>query len=162
MITIGGYVFHKKLKQRGDTMIEVLLAMAVVGLSLGIAYGIANRAIATGRNAQERTEATKLAESQIEVLKSTTVTSNLPTNIDTEAYCILPGKGWVKVVPDAPALPTDPTPVPECTGVNDGLYDAQVVYIQGTASTPEVYRSIVTWEVPGSTVAGRVEISYRP
>lgn len=55
--------------QRGDTIVEVLLAMAVVGMVLGLAYGITNRSIAIGRSAQERSEALKLAETQVELLK---------------------------------------------------------------------------------------------
>ena len=56
--------------QRGDTIIEVLLAMAVLGMVLGTSFGIVNRSLATGRDAQERSEATKFAESQLEKLKT--------------------------------------------------------------------------------------------
>ncbi len=55
--------------ERGDTIIEVLIAMTVIGLVLAASFGIANRAALTGRSAQDRTEALKLAESQLELLK---------------------------------------------------------------------------------------------
>ena len=57
-------------RQRGDTIIEVLLAMTVIGLILATSFGIANRATRTGRAAQERTEALKVAEAQIELTKA--------------------------------------------------------------------------------------------
>jgi prepilin-type N-terminal cleavage/methylation domain-containing protein len=55
--------------QRGDTIIEVMLAIAVLGMVLAASYNIANRALMTGRYAQEQTEAVKQAESQLEKLK---------------------------------------------------------------------------------------------
>lgn len=55
--------------QRGDTIIEVMFAMVVIGFSLSIAFGIANKSIQTTQATQERTEAQKIAESQIELLK---------------------------------------------------------------------------------------------
>lgn len=56
--------------QRGDTIVEVLLALAVLGAVLGGAYVISNRNIITNRMSQERLEATKLAEAQLEKIKS--------------------------------------------------------------------------------------------
>ncbi|NBU34261.1 prepilin-type N-terminal cleavage/methylation domain-containing protein [bacterium] len=55
--------------QRGDTIIEVMLAIAVLSMVLAASYNIANRALMTGRYAQEQTEAVKQAESQLEKLK---------------------------------------------------------------------------------------------
>jgi type II secretory pathway pseudopilin PulG len=76
--------------QRGDTIIEVLLAMAVLGMVLGTSFGIVNRSLATGRDAQERSEASKLAESQLEKLKTA---SSDPDNgffniAENSIYCI--------------------------------------------------------------------------
>ena len=56
--------------QVGDTIVEVLLSVIVVGLAIGLAYGIASRSLRGSRQAQERVEALKLVESQIEQLKS--------------------------------------------------------------------------------------------
>jgi type II secretory pathway pseudopilin PulG len=76
--------------QRGDTIVEVLLAMAVLGMVLGTSFGIVNRSLATGRDAQERSEASKLTESQIEKLKTA---SSDPDNgffniAENSIYCI--------------------------------------------------------------------------
>ena len=67
---ISNFPFRASVKQKGDTIIEVLIAMAVIGLVLGGAFGLSNRATQTGRAAQERTEALKLAENQLELTKA--------------------------------------------------------------------------------------------
>lgn len=59
-----------KLNQIGDTIIEVMLAMAVIGMTIGGAYGIANRSLRAAQVAQERGEALKVAESQLEIIKA--------------------------------------------------------------------------------------------
>lgn len=56
--------------ETGDTIVEVLIAATVIGLSIGLAYGVANRSLKTARQSQERTEAVKLAEGQAEQLKA--------------------------------------------------------------------------------------------
>lgn len=59
----------KKLGFRGDTIVEVLICMAIVGSALSASYGITNRSLARTRGAQERTESLKYAEQQVERLK---------------------------------------------------------------------------------------------
>lgn len=56
-------------KERGDTIVEVLIAIAVVSLILGGAYVTTNRSLIATRAAEERGNALKLAESQVEQLK---------------------------------------------------------------------------------------------
>jgi prepilin-type N-terminal cleavage/methylation domain-containing protein len=56
-------------RQRGDTLVEVLIAIAVVSMILGGAYVTTNRSLYATRSAQERGNALKLAESQLEQLK---------------------------------------------------------------------------------------------
>jgi Tfp pilus assembly protein PilV len=77
--------FHK-LTQKGDTIVEVLIAVAVVSAVLVGAFTIANRSSVQIRAAQERSEAQKLASSAIESLKARTTAANaLALN---KAYCI--------------------------------------------------------------------------
>jgi len=84
------------MKQNGDTIIEVLLAMAVIGIVLGSAFGIANRNLNTGRSAQERSVALKIAESQLELMK----TLIPPASTPTEAFCISPTSPSITLVSD--------------------------------------------------------------
>ena len=56
-------------KQAGDTIVEVLIASAIVGLILTGAFAIANASLRQIRMSQERSEAHRIAASQIELVK---------------------------------------------------------------------------------------------
>jgi type II secretory pathway pseudopilin PulG len=58
----------KNKQSRGDTIVEVLLSIAIVGLAIASSYGLAGRSLRTGVLATERTQANKMAESQVEAL----------------------------------------------------------------------------------------------
>jgi prepilin-type N-terminal cleavage/methylation domain-containing protein len=59
----------KEMRERGDTIVEVLIAIAVISLILGGAYVTTNGSLRATRSAQERGNALKLVESQVEQLK---------------------------------------------------------------------------------------------
>ena len=59
----------QKIGNAGDTIVEVLIAIAVVSLVLGGAFTSTRRSSNTTRTAQEQGEALKLAESQVEQIK---------------------------------------------------------------------------------------------
>lgn len=61
--------FWQQHRERGDTIVEVLIAISVVSLILGGAYVTTNRSLIATRAAEERGNALKLAESQLEQLK---------------------------------------------------------------------------------------------
>jgi prepilin-type N-terminal cleavage/methylation domain-containing protein len=56
--------------QRGDTIVEVMIALAVLGSVMVGGYSIATRSINSVRVSQERGEALKLAEGQLEQLRA--------------------------------------------------------------------------------------------
>jgi len=56
--------------QQGDTIVEVLIAIAVVSLVLTAAYAITNKNTIAIQTNQERVQAQHLVESQIEALRS--------------------------------------------------------------------------------------------
>lgn len=61
--------------QRGDTIVEVLISLAVVSVILGGAYVTTNKSLLATRSAQERSNALKLAEAQVEELKGLIATN---------------------------------------------------------------------------------------
>jgi Tfp pilus assembly protein PilE len=61
--------YFGKIGESGDTIIEVMISVAVVGLVLGVSYGTASKSLKMGQEAQERGEALKIAESNLEELK---------------------------------------------------------------------------------------------
>jgi prepilin-type N-terminal cleavage/methylation domain-containing protein len=56
--------------QRGDTIVEVLIAVAIISLVLVTAFVITNKNTLAIQNNQERIQAQHLAEAQIEALRS--------------------------------------------------------------------------------------------
>jgi len=56
-------------RQTGDTIVEVLIAIAVAAFAIGTSYAIANKSIQRAITARERNEATNSIQSQISALK---------------------------------------------------------------------------------------------
>lgn len=54
---------------KGDTIVEVLISIAIVGAALTGGYSLASHSLQEGISASERTAALKMAESQVEALK---------------------------------------------------------------------------------------------
>lgn len=61
---------QRPLNQRGDTIVEVLISIAVVSMILGGAFVLTNRSLQATRSAQERGNAMKVIEAQLESIKS--------------------------------------------------------------------------------------------
>ena len=145
--------------QAGDTIIEVMLAIAVIGMVLGASYATATRALRTGRFAQEQTEALKLAESQIEKLKYIASTNRAPRSsndvFDPDAgktsFCIDDGStGTVRKI-----LTTDTNYAAFCNNISQ-LYDQVVQFTPAT----NLFTSTISWDGP-TGIRGKMEVSYR-
>ncbi|MBX6333758.1 hypothetical protein IRY61_00240 [Candidatus Saccharibacteria bacterium] len=86
-------------RERGDTIVEVLIAVAVVALILGGAYVATNRNLLLVRSSQERVNALKLAESQIEQIKGLASTdpdklfTTAGPNVSPNPFCIAKSSG---------------------------------------------------------------------
>ena len=63
-------LYHKKLSKRGDTLIEVMLALSVLTLLLMTAWSLTNRATQISTAARIRTNMVNELKSQAEVLKA--------------------------------------------------------------------------------------------
>src|SRR5262245_14367511 len=75
-------------RQRGDTIVEVLIAIAVAGVVLAGAYVTSNRSLAATRAAQERSNALKLAEAQMEKIKSLAISNPTALFAVSSAFCV--------------------------------------------------------------------------
>lgn len=140
------------LQQRGDTIVEVLISLAVLSLVIGGAYSIANAALRNSRQAQERAEATKLAESQLEAIKS------MPGEITGGASFCVDATGAVEynsTIPDN-YVDDDYTGYhPDCRGRNtSGLYN---VFITKNGLS---YTVNVRWDRIGGGKE-QLQMSYR-
>lgn len=129
----------RQYSQRGDTIIEVLFAMAIIGLVLASAYSIASKNLQTSQFSKERTQATKIAESQVEQIKALETPPNEATD-----FCVN--------VTDT--TPVNYLPDPTCT---EGFFD-KIVNRVG-----ETYTVIIEWIPPGGsdTNKANVTVYYR-
>lgn len=89
------YLKIKKISHdsRGDTIVEVLLTMAVLAFVLGASYVTANRSLQRGVDSSIRTQAITQTQQQVEVLKviSASDPSRLaPYKSDSKPFCINP------------------------------------------------------------------------
>lgn len=78
---------YRKLNSRGDTIVEVLISIAVVSAVLGGAYAVVNRTTQNSQQSKEHSQALKVAETQIEQLRSLSL---LPGD-DRNQFCIRGG-----------------------------------------------------------------------
>ncbi len=60
----------KRLRQQGDTIVEVLICMAIVGFSLSSSYSLSRLSLRKVRDAEERGQSSQLVQMQLERLKA--------------------------------------------------------------------------------------------
>ncbi len=142
----------------GDTIVEVLIVLAVLGLAIGIAYATANRSLINSRQAQENSIATTFVQGQMEGLRvlSPSATSGIYTGT---VFCLQLNSGNYSVSPSACRLPFDPASSLNvyycggqatgfaggiCAGLTDDTFVTQAQWTdaagQGTDSVTQVYR----------------------
>jgi prepilin-type N-terminal cleavage/methylation domain-containing protein len=82
-------MMRRRLTSRGDTIVEVLISIAIVGLALAAAYATANRSSQNDQTNQEHEIALTIAQSQAEQLNNlpTSSTNSLATIATASASC---------------------------------------------------------------------------
>lgn len=159
---------HKLARnQKGDTIVEVLIAMAVVGSVLGITYVTMNRNLLTTRDAQERTEASKAAQGQIEAFKALSDTGTAFPG--TTSFCIN-GTTTVDLGGTAPTSNLDNdnfdtvnypvTPV-SGTGQNGCVSSFYHLAIKRDATDTKLWRFYVRWDQVDGKGRNQVIMVYR-
>ena len=114
--------------KRGDTIIEVLVALSVIGLAIGISYSTANKSRAAILAASQSSDATSILKSQIELLRSKPQSELTLTN-----FCF----------DDSGGIQNNSTPNPSCT-----LSDKYAINILKDAGTPAKYTAQANWKGP--------------
>lgn len=104
----------RRKDKRGDTIVEVLIAVAIVSAVLVTAYAVTNRNIQSSQAAQEQSYAQKIAQRQVELLRGA---ANRPAdgsclddsgNKVSGAACSQTVGGATYVLSITRANPTDP------------------------------------------------------
>lgn len=136
--------------QGGDTIVEVLLCLTVLGLVVGTASVLATRNTTTLQTTKEDTVALRIAQGQIEYLKSYAATNW--NDIASGNICMKDSKhqapsGTGCILPDPSGGAAEYKPNITLTKVQN----ADDAYILAKAT--------VTWETPKSP--GKVEVTYK-
>lgn len=153
-----------KLNQFGDTIVEVLMAVVVVGLAIGLGYSVASRSLRTNRQAQERVEALKQVETQLELLKKQASVSTASDPIfQAGSFCLRDNSGAVERFDvSAPAsLDEDSLNSLEYANGNcvDGLYHTRITPV-ATGGTRQ-FDVTARWFSLGNTDKEETVVTYR-
>lgn len=135
------------MSSAGDTIIEVMVALAVLGAVLGGAYVVVSRNVITNQSSQERLMAVKVAESQFERLQIAAAADDTGAVFMATGFC-LTANNAIAFPPAAdctfdsggnPAPPAGTTPLFRVT-IN------RATLLTSPASGGTRFRVTVTWQ----------------
>ncbi len=134
------------LHQKGDTIVEVLIAITIVSMVLSGAYISASNSLNGARQSQERVEALKLVEEQLERLKAkATFTGGIFSF--SSPFCINDSNNLV-----------DAAPAGSC--INSVLGVSYKLSIARDA-TDKIFTVNADWERLGGGTAQNTKITYK-
>jgi|SRR5581483_5139300 len=149
-----------KLHQRGDTIVEVLIAITIVSLILGGAYVTSRNSLSATLDAQEHDNALQLAQAQIELLRSDSTQGNaiFTTPVSPSAFFCIQSDGSVSTTQSACTVNSIGT---GSSGTN-GPVIYFVRFIGRTGSSPGPYTFTVQTSWPGfQSKTDDVQLIYR-
>lgn len=159
-------MLKNKLHQTGDTIVEVMVSLAIISMVLGASYAVANRSLRGVQTSQERTEASQIAQTMIETVKQYATKDDMSVFpaissdvcFSSELTDISPAPPGTRVAPVAfnPAHPF----------CNQGFYRRHVVITPiavPLGQPPEYeYAAIVEWSsLTGLTSSNQAVIRYK-
>jgi len=104
--------------QRGDTIVEVVVSIAILAFAMGGSYVLCNRALSTAVQGNQRKEATAIMQGQVELLRTAyKADPNFATDYHAASdYCMIS------------SFPATPTPANNsvCTSYDSTQYRALV------------------------------------
>ena len=148
--------------QRGDTIIEVLMAIAIIALALGGGFTLSSRSFHTGIDSVERSEALALSQGQIEFLKNAQINGlNAPYTLDTYknfAKSNLPSF----CIHDTYDSLTDiyvgqPRPYAQCKGVDGTRYEVDITY----DAAANVFKLNTNWDAVSGQGTSQLTLYYK-
>ncbi len=154
----------RKLNQLGDTIVEVMISLVVVALAIGLGYGVATRSLKANRQAQERVEALKKVEGQIERLKKRASTDGANSGIfsNSQAFCLVSnntGPNEIVRIDTPPlVLASDALSGGAYAGCIDGLYH---ISISPKNAAKTEFNIAARWFSIGSNAKEETLITYR-
>lgn len=155
------------LNSSGDTIIEVMVVLAILSLAFGISLTTANEGLKQSRNSQEHSQADGLASSQIEELRSAIETnsiqlSQIPAN---QPFCMTSSNAIAtNFSANVPADPTadDYSEYPAGCASQESYYNESIEYVTDAADATQNYFDVkVRWQGLGDLGKQQVELTYK-
>jgi len=148
-----------RLNQIGDTLVEVLISATVISLAIGGAYSVANRSLKTARQSQERVEATKIVEGQIEQLKALSHATDDKGVFGADVFCLNNGNKVSQnsfTSGDIPSLGVDTLTTYDSSCVKSALYHVAI-----NKTDTDEFTVVARWFSIGNSVKEQVNTKYR-
>ena len=134
---------------RGDTIVEVMIALSLLSFALTTSYSTVNRSMQSARNSQEHSEALQYLNSQVELARADASDVNLYN--PSGSFCM-----------NATAKPVVLSNA-ACTTGTEGFYKLSITY----AATPsnghnqDIFTFTVTWPGVGQLGQQQEQLSYK-
>lgn len=170
-------------RQRGDTIVEVMIVLAVLGFAFAISFATANHSLILARNAEEHSEALQFLQSQVEQLRDYLSQSSQPgsftapawgtvPNIYSSQFCFVGASQIVDSTATPPAGVNPPCDVGNETVNNLPLYSVYLKYSCDSSigaclpapTTPEsnsYFTATINWPGLGELGPQQEQLSYR-
>lgn len=148
MIRLPGFA---KL-QRGDTIVEVLIAMALVSVVLSGAYAVTTQDLRTTQDANERSQALALVQQQVELIRAKTTSTG---SFVLANQCLDGG-----LVAQSSAVSATPNPC-NISPSNAANCTASFCYNLDVDSSSGIFAVTATWPNQHGT-SSTVNMSYKP
>jgi hypothetical protein len=159
----------------GDTIVEVMIVLAVLGLAFGISYATANHGLAQSQNSEEHSSALGVLDSQVELLSAAMPdwSAALPSEVtNANGFCMVPPSGSetrpgaVQLDSASPASAGNETDFREypasCQSATGVKYYESIIYNNDTSNPQNSYFDFrVRWPGLGSFGVQQEEINYK-
>lgn len=144
----------KRLTERGDTIVEVLIAISVMSLLIGGAFVLTNRSLQGTRAAQERLNALKLVESQLEQIKNFAAdptTSDLIFGSATPASFCINSSGAVRLSSDSTCK----------MGISGNPTTTEPIFNLSVSRSGNTFTVVNSWNNSRGSGQDNVEMKYK-
>ena len=133
---------------RGDTIVEVMIAMTILSFALTTSFSTVNRSMQSARNSQEHSEALQYLNSQVELARADSSDNGLYA---TGSFCM-----------DTTALRVTYLN-PACTAGTEGFYKLSITYAAAPSNglNQDVFTFTVTWPGVGHFGQQQEQLNYK-
>jgi Tfp pilus assembly protein PilV len=157
-------ISRKRHFQRGDTIVEVLIAIAVVTSVLAGAFAVSQKSALAVRNSQEKSEMLHLLNGQVEMVRAAATISDENAGIFNGGYfCMNPTSGLRENAGGSVNVDNPSTFAASCknltsdgTQTSTGLYNMVINY----DTSSETFTAYGRWDSLNGQ-QGSMQLSYR-